>query len=152
MTTPTFFSIGGEYSCAQRLIDANDKVLSSLTEGRKEQEHLREALEAVKANDDIVTALSNIQQICSTSSTPCRSPEGRNKYVNREVSVCLVRVAIVFSMYRTCTFSLSMTECVFFQLQVRGIYRDLKSQDDFDGWILDKGYIWSDLSHKETCI
>jgi len=86
-------------SCAQRLIDANDRVLSSLTEGRKEQEDLREALEAVKAKqDDIVTALSNIQQICSTSSTPCRSPEGRNKYVNREVSVCLVRVAIVFSM------------------------------------------------------
>jgi len=86
-------------SCAQRLIDTNDRVLSSLTEGRKEQEDLREALEAVKAKqDDIVTALSNIQQICSTSSTPYRSPEGRNKYVNREVLECLVRVGIVFSI------------------------------------------------------
>ena len=31
-------------SCAQRLIDANDRVLSSLTEGRKEQEDLEKPL------------------------------------------------------------------------------------------------------------
>ncbi len=71
-------------SCAQRLIDANDRVLCTLTEDRREQEDLREAILAMqKKQDEIVAALGQIQQ----SSTPSCSPEGRSKHVNREVSV-----------------------------------------------------------------
>ncbi len=70
--------------CAQRLIDAKNRVLCTLTEDRREHEDIREAILVMqKKQDKIVAALGQIQQ----SSSPSRSPEGRSKHVNREVSV-----------------------------------------------------------------
>ena len=96
-------------SCAQKLIDANDRVLAAFSKGRREQDGIKEAVAAIQAKqDDIVAALSKIQQTCSPSQSP-----GESRSQQRSPCMSILLLAALLTVLHKLIFLFSF-RCVAF--------------------------------------